>query len=950
MRLIRATLLLSVAALPLAVQAKQPVRHAPRPAAAAPAVKPIAFTERTLPNGLRVYAIRDTGTANVSVQVWYDVGSKNDPVGRSGFAHMFEHLMFKASRNLAAEQMDRLTEDVGGNNNASTNDDYTEYHEVIPANHLQRLLFAEADRMSGLVVEPKSFSSERDVVKEELRQNTNARPYGKLFSLYFPAISYTTHPYARGTIGSIDNLDSARIDDVRAFHALYYRPDNAVLVVAGNFDPRQLDAWVDQYFGPIKRPDWSIPRVAAIEPERTVAVHRTVYEPNTPLPAVLISYQIPPDRDPDGPALAVLNTILSGGESSRLYNSLVYRDQLAQSAESFVDSKQGPGNIAVLAIMASGKKVEDGEAALRREIARMRDGLVTAAELAKARNQILTATLRARETAEGKASTLAQATIIDGDPRAADRDLAAVARVTAADVQRVARRYLRDERSATIHYLPAEMAPAGATSAPITIASTVVTQPLVAPPHVEVFTEASGAERVAVPAPGAPIVPAIPAPVTMKLANGMTVLVVERHQLPLLTAALVTTTGGAADPADRAGLFNLTSDLMTKGTRTRSATQIAQQIESLGGSIESNADWDGSTVSIDVKADQIAPAMAILADVAQHPAFAADEIERARAQAIDGVNVIIKNPPQLASLVSSRTVYGDQRYGHPLTGTPRSLAAITRPDIMSAYRSAWQPNDATLVLVGDITPAAARSLAEREFGAWRKTGGPAIIVTAQAKYPAPRVVVVDMPGAGQAGVVVARPGIARSDPSYYPASVANAVLGGGYSSRLNLEIRVKRGLAYGAGSSVSARREGGSISARTSTKNPSAPETVAIIAAEMKRLGAEPIAAGELDARKAVLIGSFGRATETTGGIAGTLASFVEQGVPVDELQRYIPSVSGVSPAAVQRVAASLMDPGRASIVIVGDARTFVDALRKDYPQLEVIPAASLNLDSAALK
>jgi zinc protease len=950
MRLIRAALLLSVAALPLAAQAKQPVRHAPRPAAAAAAVKPIAFTERTLPNGLRVYAIRDTGTANVSVQVWYDVGSKNDPVGRSGFAHMFEHLMFKASRNLAAEQFDRLTEDVGGNNNASTNDDYTEYHEVVPANHLQRLLFAEADRMASLVVEPKSFSSERDVVKEELRQNTNARPYGKLFSLYFPAISYTTHPYARGTIGSIENLDSAQIDDVRAFHALYYRPDNAVLVVAGNFDPRQLDAWVDRYFAPVKRPDWSIPRVTATEPERTVAVHRTVYEPNTPLPAVLISYQIPPDRDPDGPALAVLNTILSGGESSRLYQSLVYRDQLAQSAESFVDSKQGPGNIAVLAIMASGKKVADGEAALRREIARLRDGGVTEAELAKARNQILTTTLRARETAEGKATTLAQATIIDGDPRAADRDLAAVARVTAADVQRVAGKYLRDERSATIHYLPAEMAPAGATSGPITIASTVVTQPLVAPPHVEVFTEAGAAQRVALPAPGTPVVPAIPAPVTMKLANGMTVLVVERHQLPLLTAALVTTTGGAADPGDRAGLFNLTSDLMTKGTKTRSATQIAQQIETLGGSIDSNADWDGSTVSIDVKADQIAPALAILADVAQHPAFAAEEIERARAQAIDGVNVIIKDPSRLASLVSSRTVFGDSTYGHALTGTPKSLKAITRSEIVGAYGAAWRPANATLVMVGDITPAAARALAERNFATWAAAGGPARVAAHQAGATTPRVVVVDMPGAGQAGVVVARMGIARSDPSYYPASVANAVLGGGYSSRLNLEIRVKRGLAYGAGSNVSARREGGSISARTSTKNPSAPETVAIIAAEMKRLGTEPVAASELDARKAVLIGGFGRATETTGGIAGTLAGFVEQGVPVDELQRYIPSVSGVDPAAVQRAAAALIDPSRASIVVVGDAKMFVDALRKDYPQLEVIPAASLNLDSAALK
>ncbi|WP_306286358.1 pitrilysin family protein [Sphingomonas sp. Ant20] len=286
-----------------------------------------------LANGLRVYAIRDTATPNVSVQVWYDVGSKDDPKGRSGFAHMFEHLMFKSTRNLVSEQMDRLTEDVGGYNNASTNDDYTNYYEVVPANHLQRLLFAEADRMASLVVEPKSFASERDVVKEELRQSTLARPYGKLFSLYYPALAYVRHPYARGTIGSLENLEAAGIDDVRAFHATYYRPDNAVLVVSGNFEPAQLDRWIDTYFAPIKKPSGEIPRVTVAEPARTQAVTRTVYEPNTPLPAVLISYHIPADRAADIPALSLLKAILSEGESSRLYESVVYRDQLAQSAD-----------------------------------------------------------------------------------------------------------------------------------------------------------------------------------------------------------------------------------------------------------------------------------------------------------------------------------------------------------------------------------------------------------------------------------------------------------------------------------------------------------------------------------------------------------------------------------------------------------------------------------------
>ncbi|WP_010185098.1 M16 family metallopeptidase [Sphingomonas sp. PAMC 26605] len=940
----RAALLLGAALLPLTAATAQPAPTAP-----APAIKPIAFTERTLANGLRVYAIRDTTTPNVSVQVWYDVGSKDDPAGRSGFAHMFEHLMFKATRNLVSEQFDRLTEDVGGNNNASTNDDYTEYHETIPANHLQRLLFAEADRMAALVVEPKSFASERDVVKEELRQNTNARPYGKLFSLYFPAVSYTRHPYARGTIGSLDNLESAQIDDVRAFHATYYRPDNAVLVVSGNFDPAQLDGWVDQYFAKIKRPTTPIPRVTVTEPERTKATHYVVHEANTPLPAVMISYPIPADNHPDGPALTVLNAVLSQGESSRLYESLVYRDQLAQSAESVLDSKQGPGNLAVFAILAGGKTAAQGETALRREVARLRDTPVSAAELAEAKNEILTSALQSRETAEGAGRTIASSVIIDGDAHAADRQLAAIGRVTAADVQRVASTYLRDQRSATIQYLPEDATAKAPQNDRIEVADTVVVKPLVVPAKVEVVTPASAAERIAPPPPAAAIAAAAPVTHEFALANGMRVVVVEKHDLPLLTALLVARGGGALDPANRAGLGSLTADLLTKGTTTRSATEIARQIESLGGSISSDASFDGSSVEVTVKSDQAAPALAILADVARNPVFAPDEIERARAQAIDGVQVAIKDPSQLANLVAARAALGASDYGHPLAGTPGSLKAITPADIRTAYAAAWKPRQSTLVLVGDVAPAQAKQLAETRFASWSVPGSAPTRSTTPPAYPAPRVIVVDMPGAGQAGVVVARPGIARSDARYYPASVANTVLGGGFSSRLNQEIRIKRGLAYGAGSSIQAGREPGTIAARTSTKNPSAPETVSIILAEMKRLGAEPVSAAELDTRKAVLVGNFGRATETTGGIAGTVGGYVVQGLPLSELGQYTQRVAAVDPAAVQAAAAKLLDPAAASVIVVGDAKLFLPELRKAYPNVEVITADALKLDTAAL-
>lgn len=912
-------------------------------------VAPIAYTTRTLANGLKVYAIRDTKTANVSVQVWYDVGSKDDPKDRSGFAHLFEHLMFKATRNLVPEQFDRLTEDVGGYNNASTADDFTNYFEVVPANHLQRLLFAEADRMASLVIDEKNFASERDVVKEELRQRVLAQPYGKLYALYYPQTAYTTHPYARPGIGSLENLDAASVDDVRAFHATYYRPDNAVLVVAGNFDPEQLNRWIDQYFAPIARPDRPIPRVTVAEPARTRAATYTVYEPNTPLPAILMSWHIPAERDKDSAALQVLDAILATGENSRLYQSLVYRDQLAQSASTFLDTKQATGNLVTVAIVAGGKDAAATETALKREIAKLRDAPVTAAELAEAKNELLTQAIRQRETAEGKASLIANAVIVDGGPDSVNSEPAEIAAVTAADVQRVARKYLGDNQSVTIRYLPAAE---GKTSDPITLASTVKVSPLATPPGIKVWTPATGADRVAVPAPGPLVTADLPRPITSKLANGLTVITVPKADQPIVTAWLVTDGGGRLDRPNAAGTASLTAELMTKGTRTKTATELAAATEALGTALGSGATRDGATIGLTVKSDEVAPALGILAEVVSSPGFAAEEFDRARAQAIDNAQLSLADPADLASLAAARTVFGEASYGAPLEGTPTSLKQIAVSDPPTVWGSTWKPDKTTLILVGNVTADGANTLAEQAFGKWRQIS--AARVGAQPAVPAtplaPRVVVVDMPDAGQAGVVIARPALARADADYYPALVANAVLGTGYSSRLNQEIRIKRGLSYGASSAISARREGGLLSAATQTKNPSAADVVALVTAEMAKLGKEQAPAAEIDTRKAVLTGGFGRNIETTAGIASTLADYVINRVPLTTLDSYAKDVTSVPPDAVKAAAAKYLDPARASIVVVGDAKQFLEPLRKAYPGLEVIAAKDVNLDKAGLK
>jgi zinc protease len=419
------------------------------------------FRDRTLPNGLRVLSAVDKSSPTVAIQVIYKVGSKDDPEGRSGFAHLFEHLMFKATKNMRSEMMDRLTEDVGGVNNAYTADDVTGYWEVVPSNYLETLLWAEADRMGSLVVDDASFKSERDVVKEEYRERVLSSPYGRLFYLLLNTKSFSAHPYKRPGIGSIEDLNAASIEDVRAFHQTFYRPDNATLVVVGDFDEKQFDAWVDKYFGPVPKPDRPLPRVTAKEPARTGEMRTVEYAPGVPLPAVAFTYLAPPQKDEDTAALRVAEVILSAGESSRLYRSLVYEQQVAQVAQAGTDLREDVSLFTFIAILASGKRPEDAERALLAEIKKMQDAPVTAAELEKAKNQLVTGQLRERETNNGKASALAEAAVLKGDPKRVNTELESLSKVSAADVQRVLKKYLTDANRLVIYYLPESAKAAG---------------------------------------------------------------------------------------------------------------------------------------------------------------------------------------------------------------------------------------------------------------------------------------------------------------------------------------------------------------------------------------------------------------------------------------------------------------------------------------------------------
>ena len=948
------SLLLAAAAIAIPAQAAV---QAPAPAEtpAAPSridIPPLSFTTRTLSNGLKVYALRDTGTANVTVQMYYEVGSKDDPAGRSGFAHLFEHILSRVTRNIAPGDLSRLVEEeAGGTRNASTGPDGTRYYETVPANQLEAMLWAHAERMGRSVLDQAVFDAERSIVKEEMRQRVLAEPYGRLQRYHIMDNGFVSHPYRRSGIGTVADLDSATLEDARAFHENFYRPDNATLVVSGNFDPAQLNRWLDEHLGTIERPKRPILRHTIVERPRTAPKEVVAYAPNVPLPSVVLVWQRPKLDHPDTPALEVLDRVLASGRSSRLHRTLVYDRQIAQSAGVFNFAPQDAGLIAVNAIVASGKDLREVELALASEVERLRNEPVSSLELREAITEFVSSQLFDRETPTGRADIVGFGVIGANDPRWSDKLLAGVQKVTAADVQRVARKYLRDDRRLAIRYLDEEARQGVAAIDPsqrrTDAALGRTLPPAVRPPN----TLAPEAERDAPPAPGPqrPVSP--PAIAEQRLANGMRVVVARSTDLPIAGAYVVFGGGSAADPAARPGVASMMTSLVDKGTTSLSATELATRIERLGAQVGSSTGADNSSIFIAAPAANIEAAGQLLSDMIRNPVFAETELERERRRSVDRLRVSMRRPGFVSALALRRALFGDAPYGSIGQATPESLASMARDDLSRYHGNWWRPDNATLIVIGSLDAQEGFALANRLFGDWRAPGQPLPQLPDRAGTPdKPRVVVIDMPQADQAAVAVAMRGVTRTDEDYYPLLLANSALGGSSTARLFQEVRVKRALSYGAYSSLETLRDEGMQITQAQTRNDAAPEVAKVMLAEVRRLASEPIPADQLDNRKTLVTGGFGRQVENTFGVGGFLANLVVQGVPLDEYGRYLTNVAAVTPEQISRSVAAELDPSRASIIIAGRASEFLDKLKADYPQAEVIPIGQFDFGTSTLR
>jgi zinc protease len=455
------------------------------------------------------------------------------------------------------------------------------------------------------------------------------------------------------------------------------------------------------------------------------------------------------------------------------------------------------------------------------------------------------------------------------------------------------------------------------------------------------------------PSPAPPRSVKIPIPVEKILKNGLRVIVVERPGISLVSAQVIIKSGAEIDPSGLDGLADITAALLTEGTTTRTAPQLAEQIDALGAELETDGSWDASTVSINVMASKFNQAMELLADVVQRPAFKDEEIERIRKQTIDDLEVELSQPGTLARYVAARVIYGDSPYGHALTGIPDTIKRIKRADIVRTHKTYYRPDNAILVIGGDIKAEEAFKRAEELLGTWKRPSTP-LPKPVKSEHTSsvikPRVVVIDKEDAGQAAVMLARLGIERKSKDFYSGIVANSVLGGGYSARLNQEIRIKRGLSYGAGSRLDARQHVGPFVASTQTKNESGAEVATLFLNELNRLGTEPIKEEELIPRKAVLTGGFSRSLETIEDLVEQVGSLALFGIPLDEMNKFINNVQSVSSEDIQNFVKARLDPKSSHIIIVGDAKRFIEHLKREFPNVEIIKESELDLGNSSLR
>jgi zinc protease len=894
---------------------------------------PIEFTQETLENGLQVIYAPLHQAPVVHVRVLYHVGSRDERPDRQGFAHMFEHMMFRGSAHVRPEEHMRLIGMVGGMSNAFTSFDQTVYVNTIPSNQLELALYLEADRMAGFKVSDEIYQTERKVVTEEWRMKQN-RPYGNLWEDFAKA-AFTKSPYRWTPIGNMDDLRAAQAAELQDFFNRYYVPNNAVLVIAGDIDVPAAKVLARKYFAWIPRGQDVAPDVPAEPPHD--AARKVDVKYRVPLPRIMIGFQAAPYKSDDNYPLQLLGTILGGGRSARLERTLVYGPKpLCVDAGASNWSLQDAGEFILNATVLGGADPGEVRNALFAAVDEVREKGVTQAELDKAKIQARLDLIHERETCTSLASSLGSEALIGGDANRVNTDWDKINAVTLADIKAVAGKYLLAARSTTLVVVPDPAAPVPEEHLAAPAPSTRPIQP-----RDIKFPEGYPARP--------PLSDAVLAPKfekgTESTIDGVRVIVMPDARLPLVSWGLTMRRGADSDPAEKSGLADLTASLVRRGAGGMSFNDLNEDLESRGISIEVSAGDDTTRLGGSCLTEQLDHAMKMSRTILRDPAFAAEDFANRRQQKLNQLSLQQENPSHVAQDDLMEALYDKTPLG--LHETPDTVMRITLDDVKAFYQSMYRPNDAILVISGDVTVERGRQLAKALLADW-KPGPMAAVDYSAPKPPEKRLIIlVDRPEGQQSTLRMAVRSYDLHDDVKFAGDLASRILSSGIDSRLGRYVRAEKGLAYSVWAMFRPGRHGGTFQGGTDTKIPSTADAVASMFKVFDDLRSADVTDEELKEAKLRVSGSLVMGMQTVAQQAGFRVEGILNGYPIDYYDMYPARINQVARDDIRRAMDRFVRPDRMVVVVVAPANQVKEQLAP-LGEVRVVPMPARRSAAAA--
>ena len=866
----------------------------------------IPYEKFVLDNGLTVIVHQDDKAPIVAVNLWYHVGSKNEKEGKTGFAHLFEHLMFNGSENFNDDYF-QVLEKVGATDlNGTTNEDRTNYFQNVPVNALDLALWMESDRMGHLLgaIDQDKLDEQRGVVQNEKRQGEN-QPYGKVWGTISENTYPKGHPYSWSVIGSMEDLNAASLDDVHEWFKTYYGPNNATLVVAGDIDPQMAREKVEKYFGDIE-PGPPIAKKEAWVAKRT-GESRMQMQDRVPQARIYKVWNIPERGSVELRHLDLVSDVLGSGKTSRFYERLVYNDQIATDASAFISTGELGSQFLVQATARPGVDLADIEAALDEEMARLLEDGIKDNELKRIKTQYVARFIRGAERIGGfggKSDILAQHEVYAGAPDFYQIELERVRRATADDLLHAAEKWLTDGVFALeVH------------------------------PYPELMASAEGVDRSTMPAVQDPAKAVFPTMQKATLKNGLNVVLVERDAVPVVNFRLVLDAGYAADQFAAPGTASLAMSMLDEGTTSRDALQISEELALLGASIGTFSGLDASSVSLSALKAELDASLDLYADVILNPSFPEEDFNRLKQQQLIGIQREQVTPVQMALRVFPGLLYGDAHaYGLPLTGsgTTESVSDMSRDDLVKFHDTWFKPNNGTLIVVGDVSMNELQPKLENAFSKWKKGSVPKKNIGQVAHQAESSVYLMDRPGSEQSIIFAGHVAPPKGNPNEIAIETMNTILGGAFISRVNMNLREDKGWSYGAFSLIWDAKGQRPFIVYAPVQTDKTKESMQEVVNELKGiLTDKPVTAEEVDRAKKNQTLTLAGQWETNGAVMGSVAEIVQYGLPDNYHDTYTDQVYNLSIDKISSAAKEVIHPDNLVWVIVGDRAKIEAGIRE---------------------